>query len=50
MWGSLDWVDVKRIAEMVCEEMGFCKLRFQFDDVLGGMAGMEGRREDCCFL
>jgi UDP-glucose 4-epimerase len=32
--GSSDWVDVKRIAEIVCEEMNV-KPKFRFNDALG---------------
>jgi len=39
--GSLDWVDVKRIAEIVCEEMRV-KPRFRFNDVLGDGRGWKG--------
>jgi len=39
--GSLDWVDVKRIAEIMCEEMRV-KPRFRFNDVLGDGRGWKG--------
>jgi UDP-glucose 4-epimerase len=39
--GSLDWVDVKRIAEIVCEEMGV-KPKFRFNNVLGDGRGWKG--------
>lgn len=39
--GSLDWVDVKRIAEIVCEEMDV-NPRFKFNDVLGDGRGWKG--------
>ena len=39
--GSLDWVDVKRIAEIVCEEMDV-NPRFRFNDVLGDGRGWKG--------
>ena len=39
--GSLDWVDVKRIAEIVCEEMDV-KPRFRFNDVFGDGRGWKG--------
>jgi len=39
--GSLDWVDVKRIAEIVCEEMDV-KPKFRFNDVLGDGRGWKG--------
>jgi len=41
--GSLDSVDVKRIAEIVCEEMGLEGLRFRFT---GGVDGGRGWRGD----
>jgi len=40
--GSLDKVDVKRIAEIVCEEMGIHDVRFRFNDVLGDGRGWMG--------
>ena len=39
--GSLDSVDVKRIAEIVCEEMGI-KPEFKFNNVLGDGRGWKG--------
>jgi len=39
--GSSDWVDVKRIAEIVCEEMDV-NPRFKFNDVLGDGRGWKG--------
>jgi UDP-glucose 4-epimerase len=39
--GSLDWVAVKRIAEIVCEEMDV-KPRFRFNDVFGDGRGWKG--------
>jgi UDP-glucose 4-epimerase len=39
--GSLDWVDVKRIAEIVCEEMSV-NPSFRFNDVLGDGRGWKG--------
>lgn len=39
--GSLDWVDVKRVAEIVCEEMDV-NPRFKFNDVLGDGRGWKG--------
>ncbi|MDH7563430.1 MAG: NAD-dependent epimerase/dehydratase family protein [Candidatus Bathyarchaeota archaeon] len=39
--GSLDWVDVKRIAEIVCEEMGI-KPEFRFNNALGDGRGWKG--------
>jgi UDP-glucose 4-epimerase len=39
--GSSDWVDVKRIAEVVCEEMNV-NPRFKFSDVLGDGRGWKG--------
>jgi UDP-glucose 4-epimerase len=39
--GSLDWVDVRRIAEIVCEEMDV-NPRFKFNDVLGDGRGWKG--------
>jgi UDP-glucose 4-epimerase len=39
--GSLDWVDVKRIAEIVCEEMDV-KPKFRFNDALGDGRGWKG--------
>jgi len=39
--GSLDWVDVKRIAEIVCEEMRV-KPKFRFNNVLGDGRGWKG--------
>ena len=39
--GSLDWVDVKRIAEIVCEEMKV-RPRFKFNDALGDGRGWKG--------
>ena len=39
--GSSSWVDVKRIAEVVCEEMGV-KPKFRFNDVLGDGRGWKG--------
>ena len=39
--GSLDWVDVRHIAEIVCEEMRV-KPRFRFNDVLGDGRGWKG--------
>ncbi|MGQ9640622.1 MAG: NAD-dependent epimerase/dehydratase family protein [Candidatus Bathycorpusculaceae bacterium] len=41
--GSLDWVDVKRIAEVVCEEMGLRDVAFRFT---GGVDGGRGWRGD----
>ena len=41
--GSLDRVDVKRIAEIVCEEMGLQGLEFRFT---GGVDGGRGWRGD----
>jgi len=41
--GSLDRVDVKRIAEIVCEEMGLHGLEFRFT---GGVDGGRGWRGD----
>ena len=41
--GSLDKVDVKRIAEIVCEEMGLQDLEFKFT---GGVDGGRGWRGD----
>jgi len=40
--GSLDQVDVKRIAEIVCEEMGIRTPRFKFNNVLGDGRGWRG--------
>ena len=39
--GSLDWVEVKRIAEIICEEMDV-NPRFKFNDVLGDGRGWKG--------
>jgi len=39
--GSLDWVDVRRIAEIVCEEM-HVKPRFRFNNALGDGRGWRG--------
>lgn len=39
--GALDWVEVKRIAEIVCEEMDV-KPQFKFNDVLGDGRGWKG--------
>jgi UDP-glucose 4-epimerase len=39
----LDWVDVKRIAEIVCEEMGLRDVAFRFT---GGVDGGRGWRGD----
>jgi UDP-glucose 4-epimerase len=39
--GSLDWIDVKRIAEIICEEMNV-KPRFSFKDVFGDGRGWKG--------
>jgi UDP-glucose 4-epimerase len=39
--GSSSWVEVKRIAEVVCEEMGV-KPKFRFNDVLGDGRGWKG--------
>jgi len=39
--GSSDWVDVKRIAEVVCEEMNV-KPKFRFNDALGDGRGWKG--------
>jgi len=39
--GSLDWVEVKRIAEIVCEEMRV-KPKFRFNNVLGDGRGWKG--------
>ncbi|MEM4704827.1 MAG: NAD-dependent epimerase/dehydratase family protein [Candidatus Bathyarchaeia archaeon] len=39
--GSQDWTDVKRIAEIVCEEM-HVKPRFRFNDALGNGRGWKG--------
>lgn len=41
--GSLDKVDVKRIAEIVCEEMGLKNVKFKFT---GGINGGRGWRGD----
>lgn len=38
---SLDWVEVKRIAEIVCEEMNV-KPKFKFNDVLDDGRGWKG--------
>jgi UDP-glucose 4-epimerase len=40
--GSSDQVDVKRIAEIVCEEMEIRNPRFRFNDVLGDGRGWKG--------
>ena len=40
--GSLDQVDVKRIAEIVCEEMGIHNVHFSFKDMLGDGRGWKG--------
>jgi len=40
--GSLDQVDVKRIAEIVCEEMGIHSVHFSFNDTLGDGRGWKG--------
>jgi len=37
----LDWVDVKRIAEIICEEIKV-KPRFRFNNVLGDGRGWRG--------
>lgn len=39
--GSLDWVDVKRIANIVCEEAKV-KPKFRFNDALGDGRGWKG--------
>ena len=40
--GSLDQVDVKRIAEIVCEEMGIHNVHFSFNNTLGDGRGWKG--------
>jgi len=40
--GSLDQVDVKRIAEIVREEMGIHNVHFSFKDMLGDGRGWKG--------
>ncbi|MGQ9640612.1 MAG: hypothetical protein ACUVUF_00620 [Candidatus Bathycorpusculaceae bacterium] len=37
----MDWVEVKRIAEIVCEKMGV-KPKFRFNNVLGDGRGWKG--------
>jgi UDP-glucose 4-epimerase len=40
--GSSDQVDVRRIAEIVCEEMRIAKPRFRFNDAVEGGRGWKG--------
>lgn len=40
--GSLDWVEVERVAEIVCEEMEIGNPRFRFNNVLGDGRGWKG--------
>jgi UDP-glucose 4-epimerase len=40
--GSLDQVNVMRIAEIVCEEMGISKPKFRFNKTVAGGRGWKG--------